>query len=72
MSDFLSIMGDLTNYVQNERTSSYNEGVDMILGNVREWMHLEGIKPKGEHLPDLLNEIAAHIRGERTTPGKPT
>lgn len=64
MSDFVTIVEQLAGFIQNERTSSYNEGVDMILGNVREWMRLEGIAPKGACLPDLLDEIAEHLRGD--------
>jgi hypothetical protein len=63
MSDFVVIMHDLSNFIQNERTSSYNEGVDMMLANVREWMRLQGITPKAKtDLPELLDEIAAHVR----------
>ena len=62
MNDFVAIVEQLTDFIQDERISSHNEGVDMVLGDVREWMRLEGITPKGEDLPDLLDDIAEHIR----------
>ena len=59
--DFVGIVHDLSNFIQNERTSSYNEGVNMMLANVREWMRLQGITPNAKDLPELLDEIAAYL-----------
>lgn len=67
MGDLVDILGRLTNFIQNERVRAYNEGVDMMLNNVREWMRLNGCAPKGDNLPDLLDEIAAHIRKQTPT-----
>lgn len=61
--DFVSIINDLSNFVQNERTSSYNEGVDMILEKAKTWMASRDIDaPRGAGLGicDLLNAISDH------------
>ena len=63
MSDFVDIIARLTAFVQNERIASYNEAVDMMLDNVRGWMRLEGMTPKGNELSELLDEISAHLSG---------
>jgi hypothetical protein len=63
MSDFVEIGASLLNWIQNERVSSYNEGVDMILSNARTWMAAHNITaPTGEHIGicDLLNAISDH------------
>ena len=65
MADFVHIISDLSNFVQNERTASYNEGVDMILENARTWMATRGIDADaGEHIGicDLLNRIEEYYK----------
>lgn len=60
MTDFVHVVEQLAGFIQNERTASYNEGVDMILDNARTWMATRGISAAaGEHIGicDLLNQI---------------
>lgn len=65
--DFLDLISQITNYIQNERVSSFNEGADEATKSVRDWMVLEGVRmftcPGSEHesIPDLLNEIKDHF-----------
>jgi hypothetical protein len=68
--DFVGIVGQLTNFIENERTGAYNEGVDMILGNAKAWMREEGISPKSDNIPSLLDEIKAYFQ-ERSPPHAP-
>lgn len=62
--DFVEIVAGLTGFIERERLDSYNEGVDMILDSIREWMRNRGISASGDNAPDLLDEIAAHLQRE--------
>jgi hypothetical protein len=68
MTDFVDIIGGLTNFVQNERVSAHNEGVDEMLDAIRSWMLFEGVRITGaeaapnESVPELLNEIKEHFQ----------
>lgn len=71
MSDFVDIIGSLTNFVQNERVAAHNEGVDEMLDAIRSWMIFEGIRmtsgeaTPNESVPELLNEIKSHFHTPR-------
>jgi hypothetical protein len=60
-NDFVSILGSLTNFVENERVRAYNDGVDMMLGQTKKWMQMSGMLPRGDNLTDLLVEIEAQV-----------
>ena len=55
--DFVGIIGSLTNFVQNQRIASYNEAVDDMQNSVRGWIVEQGVKPVGEHIPELLDDF---------------
>jgi hypothetical protein len=65
--DFVGLIGGLTNYIQNQRVASYNEGVDDMLRSVRGWMAMHEIDHNERALPEMLDTIAHHFKacGER-------
>jgi len=56
-NDFVGIMGDLANFVQNERVAAYNEAVDEMLTHVKNWVREQKIDPTGDNIPDILNDF---------------
>lgn len=62
MTDFVEIVGQLTNFIQNERTTAYNEGMDAALASIKDFMRAElKTDPNPDAaVPDLLYEIKAH------------
>jgi len=69
--DFVDIMLQLTNFVQNERVASYNEGVDSMLASVRGWIREHRLDPSGDNIPDMLDDfLERYKRGEAFTPEK--
>jgi hypothetical protein len=61
--DFVGIMLGLSNFIENERTSSYNEGMDVALASIKDFMRSElKIDPTpNTAVPDLLYEIKEHF-----------
>lgn len=64
--DFVAILGSLSNFIANERVEAYNEAIDMMLTNTREWMRDKGIATEAKDLPELLYEIEAHFTAGKT------
>lgn len=60
-NDFVDIVGQLTSFVQNERVAAYNEGMEAMIGEVRSWIKLQGHKPNGDNIPDLLEDYAQKV-----------
>jgi hypothetical protein len=59
-NDFVGIILDLSNFIQNERTAAFNEGLDTALASIRDFMRIElKIVDLNEDaaVPDLLYEI---------------
>lgn len=66
--DFVSIVGKLTNFIENERLAAWNEGMDEGLGFIRQWMIARGIKPDGNNVPDLLDQIELKFDTDKHKP----
>lgn len=62
MSDFVDIIEKLTGFIQNERVAAYNEGMEVALKAVRDFIRAElRIDPSSSgSVPDLLYEIKEH------------
>jgi hypothetical protein len=69
--DFVDLIGGLTNYIQNERVRSYNEGVDMVLHSAREWLRLRGYSHDADNMPDLLNCLMNELDARDDAAGQP-
>jgi hypothetical protein len=63
--DFVGIVGALVNFVQNERVAAYNDGVDMTLANIKDWMTGHGYKATMNTVPDLLDELRSQMEADR-------
>ena len=64
MSDnFVDIVHSLSNFIQNERTASFNEGLDTAIRSIKDFMRAElRMDPNPDaDVPDLLFEIKAHF-----------
>lgn len=71
MTDFVEIIEKLTGFIQNERVAAYNEGMDVALRAVKDFMRSElRLDPSpADNVPDLLFEIKEHFQSpEDTTP----
>jgi len=68
--DFIDVVNSLTNFVQNDRISSYNEGLDDAIDGICGWMLLEGIWQENravgpnEGITELLNQIKEHFEAK--------
>lgn len=67
MTDFVQIIEQLTGFIQNERTASFNEGLDTALASIKDFMRAElKIDPSPDAaVPDLLYEIKSHYDGHQ-------
>ncbi len=63
MTDFVEVVDTITTFVQNERTASFNEGLDVALRAIKDFMRAElRIDPSpADNVPDLLFEIKEHF-----------
>ncbi len=62
MTDFVQLVDQLTSFIQNERTASFNAGMDTALASIKDFMRAElKIDPNPDAaVPDLLYEIKEH------------
>ena len=62
MSDFVGIIEQLAGFIQNERVTAYNEGMDAALASIKDFMRAElSLDPApNAAVPDLLFEIKEH------------
>jgi hypothetical protein len=62
--DFVDLMLQLTNYIQNERTASFNEGLDTARASIKDFMRAElKLDPLPDAtVPDMLFDMLESIR----------
>ena len=65
MSDFVEIIEKLAGFIQNERVAAHNEGLDLAIRSIKDFMRAElRIDPSSaDNVPDLLFEIKEHYDG---------
>jgi hypothetical protein len=57
--DFVGVLEGVTNYIQNERIASYNEGAADMIDAIKKWMNIHGPAPLHDTVPELLDQIVA-------------